>query len=360
VKILLVASGKSFHATRWANSLANRGHEVLFYSIGTITRPLSEKIKKYSFSDSYSKLNYIYSSLQLRQIIKAESPEILHAHYSSGNGLLAALSLLGIKTPFVTSLYGTEVFDFPKKSFIHKHILGSICNRADVVLSTSQVMANEFCSVFNGVKEPIITPFGVDVDSFKPRVESLDKTNKKLRFGIVKKMEHKYGIDLLIRATKKLIDKYPDSIELVIAGGGGKELELRKLANSLGLEEVSFLGWVDNSSVPDLLRSIDIFVVPSRCFESFGVAAVEAQACGVPCIVSNIGGLPEVVSDGETGLLFEPENTEDLYMKMEHLLVNAKTRYEMGVAARKRALECFNWEKSLDQMEEIYFRFKAS
>jgi len=123
---------------------------------------------------------------------------------------------------------------------------------------------------------------------------------------------------------------------------------------------VSFLGWVDNSSVPDLLRSIDIFVVPSRCFESFGVAAVEAQACGVPCIVSNIGGLPEVVSDGETGLLFEPENTEDLYMKMEHLLVNAKTRYEMGVAARKRALECFNWEKSLDQMEEIYFRFKAS
>ena len=109
-KILFVASGKSFHATRWANALSDRGYEIHYVSVVPFERPLNKNVICHDLSGRNRLLSYFIKMPELREIINTTKPDLVHAHYSSGNGFLAALSLLFMKVPFVTSLYGTEVF----------------------------------------------------------------------------------------------------------------------------------------------------------------------------------------------------------------------------------------------------------
>src|SRR5690606_15493326 len=116
-----------------------------------------------------------------------------------------------------------------------------------------------------------------------------------------------------------------------------------------------FYGLIQNDKLPDFLAKLDIFVVPSR-FESFGVAAVEAQACGLPVIVSNVGGLPEVVENNVTGLVVENENIELFAESMKTLIQDEKLRKQFSKNAIDRVKKYYDWEKNLDLMISIYER----
>jgi glycosyltransferase involved in cell wall biosynthesis len=197
-------------------------------------------------------------------------------------------------------------------------------------------------------------PFGVDLELFKPL-----KTNalEDVTIGIVKKLEKKYGIDYLIRAFAQLpADGW--KIKLLIVGDGSEESSLRQLCQSLHIERrVHFAGFVAHNKVPDYLNKIDIFVVPSiQPSETFGVAAVEAAACGIPVIASNIGGLPEVVVDGQTGFLVPPKKPEAIADKIMLLIKNIELRDKMGASARKFVEQNYLWEKNAAEMEKLYLR----
>jgi len=172
---------------------------------------------------------------------------------------------------------------------------------------------------------------------------------------VAKLLRPKYGIDILIKAFKILTKKY-NSVELHIIGDGEQRKELENLASDLNISsKVKFWGYVKNEDLPSKLSMMDIFAMPSiRESESFGVAAVEASAMGLPVVASNIGGIPEVVLNGKTGFLVKPGDVDELAKYLEILVINENLRKKMGDAGRRFVEEKYDWQKNVSDMEEIY------
>ena len=132
--------------------------------------------------------------------------------------------------------------------------------------------------------------------------------------------------------------------------------ELVKLAENLNINNsITFVGKIENDGVVDYLHKMDIFVVPSISdSETFGVSAVEASACSLPVIVSNIGGLPEVVINGKTGFLVEPKNIDDLTEKLLILINDKMMRKKMGEEGRNYVEANYRLEECGLLMESVY------
>ena len=130
---------------------------------------------------------------------------------------------------------------------------------------------------------------------------------------------------------------------------------LKIMVDRLGLNNhIEFLGWIPHDAVPDFMREIDIFVMPSVCRESFGIAALEASASFVPVIASNIGGIHEVVWHDETGFLVTPESAEDLAIALKSLIQSADLRSCMGAQGRDFVKNNFSWEKTVKKLHEVF------
>ena len=208
-------------------------------------------------------------------------------------------------------------------------------------------------------KEIIITPFGVDINQFRPNLNK--SKDGKFIFGTIKSLYPKYGIRYLIEAADILKDKIND-FELWIAGKGSEEQYLKDLTKQLHLKDkIKFLGFLPHHKVPEILRKMDVFVVPSiwEC-ESFGVAAVEAAASGLPVIASNLGGLSEVIVQNRTGFLVSPKSPKEIAEKIFFLYQNKKARQEMGKSARQFVIENYVWEDNAKIMLDAYYRFFQS
>ena len=139
-----------------------------------------------------SKLNYLKVLPELKKVIRGFKPDIMHAHFATSYGLLGALS--GFH-PFVLSVWGSDVFDFPKKSLLHRKILEYNLKKADKILSTSNVMAVETKNYTD--KEIEVTPFGINIELFRPekadRTASTPFSESDIVVGTIKLLEDKYG-----------------------------------------------------------------------------------------------------------------------------------------------------------------------
>jgi glycosyltransferase involved in cell wall biosynthesis len=165
------------------------------------------------------------------------------------------------------------------------------------------------------------------------------------------------GLDHLFRAFDRLVsgDPSPSRPALVYAGDGPALDDLRSLrARLAACEDIHILGYRDDAA--DLLGAADFAVVPSTWAEAFGLAALEPMSRGRPVIASRTGGLPEIVLDGETGLLVEPGDETALMTAMRDLAQDPERRDRMGRSARRRALELFSRDRQLDRLEELVLR----
>ncbi len=172
--------------------------------------------------------------------------------------------------------------------------------------------------------------------------------------GTACRLEHVKGIADLLEAVAKL----RGSIRLEIAGSGSQQPELVQLSRRLGIEQsVKFLGW--RSDLQERMVGWHAYAQPSLD-EGFGLAALEAMAAGVPVIATRVGGLAELVRDGETGLLVTPRHPLELSMAIAALQGNENRRLAMARAARARALAHFDAVRMSEQIEAIYSRVLAS
>jgi glycosyltransferase involved in cell wall biosynthesis len=159
------------------------------------------------------------------------------------------------------------------------------------------------------------------------------------------------GADLLLEAFSKIVRKFQD-VKLWIVGEACNSSNSRELAEKLGIQDhVVWLGI--RNDIPILLNCCDIYVQPSR-MEAFPLAVAEAMAAGKPVAAFRVGGLPEAVEDGVTGLLAEPENIVSLSEAIIRLLENPELREKMGKAGRKRALQMFDVNKETSQTIDWY------
>ena len=165
------------------------------------------------------------------------------------------------------------------------------------------------------------------------------------------------GIDTAIEAMMKLVfDQGQRDIRLSLAGSGSVEYEnhLRQLVNRVGLTDyVSFLGWVTPEEMPGLLGKFDVLLLPSIWPEPFSRAVLEGMISGLVVVATRTGGTPEVIVDGENGLLFTPNDPEDLAKKIAHLVDDPESRNQMGYAGMQTILERFTMTKMMDKIESF-------
>ncbi|MBS4033791.1 MAG: glycosyltransferase [Ignavibacterium sp.] len=365
MKLLLLADANSIHTIRWLNALNEYGAKIVLFSFYEPDHRLYNNSNKFEFftlklspnlrmrnDKQFSKLNYLKAVNRVKKIIRESRPDILHAHYASSYGLIGSLTKFH---PFILSVWGADIFNFPEQSPLHKAIIKYNLSKADRILSTSVVMKSQTQKYTT--KNIEVTPFGIDKNSFKAFKVNGIFSPKDIVIGTIKSLEQKYGIEFLVKAFHKIKNKYPDkSLKLLIVGIGSQEKYLKQLVNELGLEkDTTFTGFIKHNEIPKYHNMIDIFVSASiDDSESFGVAILEASACEKPVIVSNVGGLPEVVENGKTGIVVEPKSTSEIFEAISKLIDNPELAQKMGANGRMRVLEKYTWDYSVEKMISVY------
>ena len=361
MKILIISDANSSHTYKWVKGLSKFDLEICLWSL---SKPVDEKysnlpnvIVRYFFNKNngynfLDKIKYLFALKNLKQVLKEFKPDILHAHYATSYGLLGRLTKF---KPFILSVWGSDVFDFPRRNKIFQLIFESNLRSATMVLSTSHAMAEEISLYFKG--KITVTPFGVDTNLFSPKNASRDPDI--FVIGCVKSLRPVYGIDYLLKAFSLLVYKYPNKkIFLKIVGEGFERDNLEKLSLDLKVNHlVTFVGKVEPDLVPDYHNQMDVEVYPSRQ-ESFGVSVIEANSCGIPVIVSNIGGLPEVVDNNVSGFVVKSGSPEEIFKGLEKLFLSPELRLSMGISGRNWVRNKFDWNTNLLQMRDIYYSFK--
>lgn len=164
------------------------------------------------------------------------------------------------------------------------------------------------------------------------------------------------GFDLALSALALLRGRWP-RLRLVIAGAGPARGDLERLSEQLGLTAaVDFTGWVPAAQMPSLMDAATVVLIPSRA-EGFGLIALEAAAMARPVVATRVGGLPEVVADGETGVLADPDECA-LARAVSSVLEDPLGAACMGEAARRRATERFSWDACVSAYEALYRRVR--
>jgi D-inositol-3-phosphate glycosyltransferase len=203
-----------------------------------------------------------------------------------------------------------------------------------------------------------VVPLGVDTDVFQPA----DKASARRELGLppkerivlfVGRIEPLKGIDVLLRAVSHIDGRF----RVLVIGGDGKDIarksELATLAAELRIaDKITFLDAVPHSELPLYYNAADVCVVPSY-YESFGLVAVEAMACGIPVIASRVGGLKDTVRDGQTGYLVPWLCPEPFAERLELLLTNETLRLSLGREARLAA-ERYHWSEVAARVEDVY------
>lgn len=347
MKICLLAPANNPHTQKIAYSLQQRNYTV---DICTFHNSQLSGINVRYFPpviNCLGKFNYILNSNTIRKYLKKTKPDILHAHYVSSYGV--AGSLTGFH-PLIISVWGKDIYDAPNNIFLRALIKRALAN-ADAVLSTSKTMAIR-TKRFLMNKQITVTPFGIDTSKFYPRVYcKIDK----FAVGTARTLAPKYGIKYLIDAFAILLKATPNS-ELHIAGDGPQKNELINQCCDLGIsDKVKFHGFINPTKMPEFLSKLSVFCMPSiEESESFGVASLEAQACGVPVIVSKIGGLPETVVANETGFLVPPGNSLAIAEKLIFLLRNKKILTYMASKCSYFVRKQYDWSRNIEVITKVY------
>lgn len=358
MRVLLLSEANSIHTRRWVEALCRRNIDIMLLSLSKPRDDFYDSlgvkciyINEAKFdAPTISKIGYLKLIKHVKRAVSEFRPHILHAHFASSYGFIG--SLAGFH-PFIVSVWGSDVYAFPNQNPVNKWIIKYVLRKADVLLSTSSVMAKETLKYTN--KEIFVTPFGVDTNRFMNTGPGVPKG--KFVVGNVKTLAPKYGIDVLIKAYKLVVERNRNlDSELLIYGTGPCREEYGLLAERLGIaDKVKFMGYVDNAKLPEVYSSVSVSVsVSVSDSESFGVVAVEAMACECPVITSDADGFTEVVENGVTGLIVPKRNIEATADAIQRFIDDPSLRSKMGTEGRKRVLRFFDWEKNVDTMYKLY------
>jgi glycosyltransferase involved in cell wall biosynthesis len=357
MKICMLSNALSVHTQRWAAAFAARGHEVHLLSIrktdikGVHVHTVNVGPIN-STSTILTLLSYFYLLITARYRIKKIKPDIVNAHYAMTHGVIAAFANIH---PLAITVWGADVIydkgaEIPGiKSLFLKYAF----NRADMITGTSRFLIKQIRNFVFPQKEIEQVAFGVDVSKFSPLLEEGESDIVKI--GFAKSLRKKYAPDILVKAFKKINQEYPDT-KLIIAGDGAMESGLKKMATDLELsDKIEFMGFLSEDKLVRHFKSLDIFIQSSIYqSESFGVAVLEASACGVPVVATNVGGVPEVCIDGQTGFLVPPNDPDAIAATVSKLLKDKQLMRTLGENGRTFVVNNYTWSNCVDKMLKLF------
>jgi len=346
LRLCYLADAPYIHTRRWVRHFVDRGWEVHVVSF----RPAEiegASVHYVSGCERLGKLRYLLRIPRVRRLVRDLRPDLLHALHLTSYGFLAVLCDV---RPTLVSVWGTDVLEAPRLSPFHYLITRYALRRADHITATGLRLAEAAARYAPAGKPVTVAPYGVDLREFRPRPR---EERSEVAVGAVARLSKEKGLHYLLEAFAVVAGRHPQA-RLVLAGEGPERQRLERLAARLGLgRRVRFLGEVPHEQVPEVLQQLDIFAMPST-YEGFGVAALEAEAMEVPVVASRIHGIPDVVLDGETGLLVPPRDRQALAAALDRLATDADLRHRLGQAGRAFVAEHYSWEENTAQMEALY------
>jgi L-malate glycosyltransferase len=261
--------------------------------------------------------------------------------------------------PLIVTVWGSDTLGLPGRNsgrltkWSRRAMLGQACH----ITAASSYLAAAAEKYVRGDVPISIVPFGVDVQLFRPRIGK-QTDSRQVKLIVAKHLRWNYGIDYLISALDQIVQQYP-RVSLNILGEGIERENLVQQVDRLGLSgHVTFTGRIQHPEIVNYLQQADIAVMPSLA-ESFGVFALEAQACGLPVVASNVGGVPEAIMQGETGLLVPPADAGALAEAILSLVYDRRLRERMGQKGAEFVRREFSWDDSVRMMDEVYCEVQA-
>jgi glycogen(starch) synthase len=284
--------------------------------------------------------------------------DVIHCHDVYPTGYVASLSAAQLGIPLVITSHGGDVREGNarlNKPGMRSRFLHAV-QTADALISIGRFTTEGFSQLGADAKKIHHIPNGVDIAPFLHHPDALIDIDPAIVPGrymlFMGRLSHRKGVDILLNALATLpID---GDVELVIAGTGDERAVLSKMIVALDLQSrVRMVGRVEGAEKIYLLQNAMCLVVPSRGWEAFPLVVLEAYAAGRPVVGSRIAGLEDVIIDGETGLLFEPESQVDLSKAMQRVRADADWTDKAGEAARQRAAD-YGWDRIAREHVELY------
>jgi N-acetyl-alpha-D-glucosaminyl L-malate synthase BshA len=342
-----------------AKYLAKRGHEVHIITSSESGILNQEQQNFYIHTIKRGKVRFIRFLpflIRILAVLRKIKPDIIHAQ-TIGMGIVGFLAKKFFKIPYIVYGRGSEVYlSWPLKNQVSKLVF----RHADAVIALTEDMKKllqRFCN-----REVYVIPNGIELDRFSnlPKKEEvlskigIDKQENVIIF--VGRLCYVKGVKYLIQAMN-IITKENRKVKLLIIGDGEERQNLENFVKELNLENnVIFLGNFHNEKIPEYMSASDIFVLPSLS-EGFPVVILEAMACGLPIVATNVGGIPYIIKERENGFLVMPKNAEQIAEKVLYLIENKNILKEISENNKERVKD-YNLNNVVEKLEKIYFYVK--
>lgn len=349
-RILLLGDAEQIHLERWARYLSDIGHTVLTISLENGSRFAGEvrKIETPSWLPAF--IRYPLSVPAVRREARLFRPDIVNAHFLPNYGMIAAL--LGY-TPWVLSTWGSDIMLLPQRSAFHAWRTRYVIGKASHITSDADVMTRRLAELGAQADRIHTFPYGVDRSLFH-RTDEL-RTTGGPRILSNRKLEPLYSIDTLLAAFPLVRSEAPEA-ELTIAGKGSMEGELKRQAEQTGEgKTIHFAGLVPHTELPARLHQHDIFVSVSLS-DTTSVSLLEAMACGVFPIVSDIPANREWIQDGKNGYLVPTQDASALADAIARAWKNVDVRRDAADANEEIIRSRADWTENMRVVAELFDR----
>jgi len=294
---------------------------------------------------------------KIRAILKNERPDIMNIHMPVP-GIGDVASMVKGNRPLVVTYHASSM----RKGRIAPDIfiwlyehgpLRLLLRRADRIVCSSDFVRTEFLRKY--LYKSITIPPAVDTEAFKPG-DGRKAEHPTVLFvaGLSRSEQHK-GLMTLLRAIRLIKETVP-KVTLAVVGDGNMRSEYAAYAKYLGLQEnVVFKGRLVGGALTEAYQQSHVFAAPSTN-EGFGMAILEAMACGLPVVASNIGGIPSLIAEGKTGFLVPPGDPEALAQKLSELLLKPAIADAFGKTAWAKTKEAFDWHRSAARYNHLFIQ----
>jgi len=370
-----ILGGVATHTYEICKELIRRGHEIHVISFNSKNKGdyVLDGINVHGLPSSLD-LGGLYSvgtHMQLDQtkkLLKKINPDLIHLHHKTSTIEFSMQDLRkALQKPMVSTVHfsagSLSLVDFYEiYHLVHYAFLSNELKGADRVIAVSDFNKNKL--IERGCPKDIITT--ISNGTHTERFTGISRTQARKRLGINKstpvflfaaRHSPEKGIDVLIFAFKKLLEKMPNA-KLYILGDGLFSPLYKQFAS--GMSNIIFTGYVSNKLLPYYYRAADIFVLPSVWEEPQGIVLLDAMSAKIPVIASNVGGISELVKQSKAGLLVKKRSIEDLEKNMVLLYKNKKLRNKMSESGYEFVKNNCTWEKVVNELEKVYWGVLAS
>jgi glycosyltransferase involved in cell wall biosynthesis len=346
-RLLLLGDARQVHLKRWAAHFIDAGYEVLTF---TLERPdrfpgTLKYIRMPGFLPRI--LRYVFSVPAVRKLVDDFKPHVINAHYASNYGVIAAL--VG-RRPWVLSTWGSDVMTDPLKGAVHRMRLKFVLRRAAWITSDAQVMTDKIVSMGNAPENVVTFPYGVDTSLFRPADRG---PGEGPRIVSNRKLEPVYSVSTIIDAFPAVRETFNDAT-LTVAGEGSLRSDLAQRAEkSIARRAIVFVGGVDHDRMPALLRDNHIYVSLSLS-DTTSVSLLEAMACGLFPVVSDIPANREWIEHGSNGYLVPVQQP----MKLARTIIDAWGNEDLRKNAARKNLDTIRrkaeWTSNMQPVGQLF------